>query len=78
MKEEEIYYYGSYDVTTNNIKRKYNLATTNKMDYIIIALNQAGYNVHLISPSYVIEKRYIYDQVRTKYINSLTTLTLLC
>jgi hypothetical protein len=47
----EIKYIGFYGVSNIENKRTFSLAAANKMDYICQALNKAGFNVHLVSPS---------------------------
>lgn len=49
---KEIKYIGFYDLTESKVKRVANLAAINKMDYIADAIQQAGYDVHIISPSW--------------------------
>lgn len=49
---KEIKYIGFYNLTESNVKRVANLAAINKMDYIADAIQQAGYDVHIISPSW--------------------------
>src|SRR5690606_14341456 len=50
--KKEVKYIGFYDVPDSQVKRVSNLAATNKMDYICDAIIEAGFNVHLISPSW--------------------------
>ena len=54
--QQEIKYIGFYDLPTSKYKRAATLSATNKMDYICDSINKAGFNVHLISPSWYIEK----------------------
>lgn len=60
---KEIKYIGFYDLPDSLIKRVSNLAATSKIDYICEAMVEAGYQVHLISPSWTVDylenKKYI-------------------
>lgn len=49
---KEIKYIGFYDLPDAKKSRVSTLAATNKMDYIADAVNQAGYDVHIVSPSW--------------------------
>ncbi len=49
---KEIKYIGFYDLPDIHQKRVSTIAAINKMDYICNAINQAGYSVHIISPSW--------------------------
>ncbi len=49
---KEIKYIGFYDFPDGNGSRVSTLAATNKMDYIADAINQAGYDVHIVSLSW--------------------------
>jgi hypothetical protein len=71
-----IYYFASYDIPQSKVKRRYTLAATTKIDYIISAINQLGYNVKLISASYILDKRYVFDKGGNKKLNDKTTLVL--
>jgi hypothetical protein len=53
--QQEIKYIGFYDLPTSKYKRAAALSATNKMDYICDSINKAGFNVHLISPSWFID-----------------------
>lgn len=48
-----IKYVGFYDLPDSNSNRVCNLAATNKMDYISSAIVKSGYNVEVISPSWM-------------------------
>lgn len=48
----EIKYIGFYDLPSSNGSRVSALSLVNKMDYIASAINQAGYDVHIVSPSW--------------------------
>jgi hypothetical protein len=52
------------------------VAATNKIDYILSAINQNGYEVELISSSYILEKRYVFDKGGRKKLTDKTTLVL--
>ncbi len=55
---KKIKYIGFYDVLSNEIEnRNHCLPATNKMDYIINALNKNGYDVQIISPSWTVNKQ---------------------
>lgn len=64
----EIKYIGFYDFPDSKIKRVSNLAATSKMDYICEAMAEAGYQVHLISPSWIIESSENRKYIRQKSI----------
>jgi len=49
---KEIKYIGFYDIAETKNNRVATIAATNKMDYICTAINRAGFDVHLISPSW--------------------------
>lgn len=51
----EVKYIGFYSLPGAKPERVSSLAATGKMDYICDAINQAGYSVHLISPSWIYE-----------------------
>lgn len=51
----EIKYIGFYNLPNSKIKRAAALSATNKMDYICDSINIAGYKVHLVSPSWLID-----------------------
>jgi hypothetical protein len=56
--EKDIKYIGFYDVPNSKTKRVSSLAATNKMDYICEAINKTGYKIHLISPSWIVDKGF--------------------
>ncbi len=65
MERKEIKYIGFYDLPDSQYKRVSNLAATNKMDYIADAIIEAGYKVHLVSPSWTedsVQKVYFIKQ----------------
>jgi len=74
--KKTIYYFASYDTLNSKVRRRYTLAATTKIDYIISVLNQIGYDVKLISASYILEKRYVFDRGVTKKLNDKTSLIL--
>lgn len=49
---KEVKYIGFYDIGYSGSKRVSSLAAINKMDYICDTIIQAGFNVHIISPSW--------------------------
>jgi len=49
---KEIKYIGFYDLPDAKESRVSTLAAINKMDYIADAINKAGYDVHIVSPSW--------------------------
>lgn len=51
----EIKYIGFYDLPELYGQRLCSLAAINKMDYVSGAINDAGYNVHVISPSWSLD-----------------------
>jgi hypothetical protein len=71
-----IYYFAPYDTPQSKIKRGYSLAATTKIDYIISTINQLGYNIILISTSYIIEKKYVFDKGGIKKLGDKATLFL--
>lgn len=55
--EKEVKYIGFYDIPDAKGSRVSTLAAVNKMDYIADAINQAGYKVHIVSPSWSSNKK---------------------
>jgi len=55
---KEVKYIGFYDLPESEYRRVSTLAATNKMDYICDAINRAGFNVHLVSPSWYDDDAY--------------------
>lgn len=55
MMRKEIKYIGFYDVHDSVYKRNCALPATNKMDYIAEAIGQAGFKVHVVSPSWFVD-----------------------
>lgn len=54
----KIKYIGFYDVLSNEIENRNScLPATDKMDYIIKALNKNGYGIEIISPSWTVNKK---------------------
>lgn len=51
-----IKYVGYYSIPGDEPQRLHNLAAVNKMNYICDAINRAGFDVHIISPSWITEK----------------------
>ena len=56
LNRKQIKYVGFYDLLESKSDRVYNLAATNKMNYIARALVEVGYNVEFISPSWMGDK----------------------
>lgn len=64
---KKIYYLGYYDTVDNKAeKRDVCLAATNKMTYIVSALEKAGYEVELVSASHTKDKKNSYKGKRVK------------
>lgn len=77
MKRKEIKYIGFYDVPDSKVKRVSNLAATNKMDYICDAIIEAGFDVHLVSPSWTSENgEYKWIPKQTKELKGHKKITL--
>jgi len=72
---KEIKYIGFYDLQDSKVKRNISLAATNKMDYICDSLNNLGYNVHIVSPSYSTEKNTKFNKKEEKVISKNKFLT---
>ena len=73
MNKNSVKYIGFYDLPHRKSKRVSNLAAINKMDYITNAINRAGYNVDIISPSWISEDSEIKFELQKKVkINSKT------
>ena len=53
MNRESIKYVGFYDLPNSKSNRVCNLAATNKMNYIASAIVRAGYDVEIVSPSWM-------------------------
>lgn len=71
----KIYYSGFYDIEGSN--RMYATPAVVKMNYIIDALNQAGYDVCILSPSFILKNNgYISEKGGYKNINEYTRLWL--
>ena len=54
--QQEIKYVGFYQNPLGSSKRNYALPATNKMDYIISAINEAGFKVVIVTPSWMTEE----------------------
>lgn len=72
--KSKIFYAGFYDLNKSN--RMFAIPAVAKMDYIISALNQSGYRVEIISPSFILESKYQFHKGGKKRINSKTSLWL--
>lgn len=53
MQSKIIRYVGFYDTPTKNSKRVSNLAAINKMNYVASAVKRLGYQVEIVSPSWI-------------------------
>ena len=69
-----IKYFGYYDTVESLHKRMFVTSATNKMDYIIQALNSIGIGVDIISCSYSLDKHFsiISSEKKEININSIT------
>lgn len=76
VKRDKIYYLGTYDTPLSDVKRRFTVSAVSKMDYIISALNQSGYDVELISTSYILEKKWLIKGGERKRLNDYTVLVL--
>jgi len=77
MKENGIKYIGFYDLPGNKGRgRSCSLAATNKMDYVCSAIVRAGYKVHIISPSWIINgNRRRFEKQHTARVNDNVSVT---
>lgn len=69
-----IKYIGFYDKLNSKNQRNCSLAAVNKMDYICSALNQIGYRVQLVSPSWFVENTAQKAAESNEKINENTTI----
>ncbi|MDR4508580.1 MAG: hypothetical protein MRJ65_10165 [Candidatus Brocadiaceae bacterium] len=74
--QKEIKYIGFYDLPDSFPKRAADLPATNKMDYICDALQRAGYDVHVVSPSCFIDPNAGWKQQTTVHLGPHKKLTL--
>ena len=76
--QQEIIYIGFDDLPNSICKRASTLSAVNKMNYICDSINEAGYSVHLVSPSWFIEasNSIKYKKVMKSKINNFKRLTL--
>lgn len=75
--KKEIKYIGFYDLPGFKTKRASNLAATNKMDYICDAIIEAGFDVHLVSPSWTTEDgKFKWIPQKTKELKAHKKITL--
>lgn len=70
-----IKYIGFYIKDKNNYRRNGSIAATNKMDYISNAINNAGYKVNIISPSWFSERREGYTKGYTNVESEVKSVT---
>lgn len=72
----KIYYFGPYNVVGSKYKRRSATSAIAKINYILYALNQAGYYVDLISSSYILENRWCFAKGGKTQINKMITINL--
>lgn len=70
---DTIKYIGFYSNHSDVGKRNGSIAATTKMDYIAQAINEAGYNVQVISPSWFVDK-HSYKKTEVKKINKMKSI----
>jgi hypothetical protein len=75
--KKEIKYIGFYDLSKTENKRVSNIAATNKMDYICDAINRAGFDVHIVSPSWFDDSanELKYESKKTIYLSCQKRIT---
>ena len=75
---KEIKYIGFYDLPNSKCKRVSALSAINKMDYICNSINNVGFQVHLISPSWMDDsiKNFKIQKTSTIQLNDNKKLTL--
>jgi hypothetical protein len=78
IKMREIKYIALYDLPNSKPERVYSLSATNKIDYICEALTKEGYQIHLISPSWITKpiSKSKFVAKTTKKISACVNLTL--
>jgi hypothetical protein len=72
----KVYYFATYNFPNDQYIRRGVVSATNKIDYILSALNQNGYDVELISSSYILDKKYVFDKGGKKKLNDKAILIL--
>lgn len=75
--QKEIKYIGFYQNPLGKSKRNHALPATNKMDYIAYALYEAGYNVHMVTPSSMVDgkEQPFFERTQTHNIFSWKKVT---
>lgn len=76
MNKPHVYYFGTYDRLDSKYKRRYAISATAKIDYVLSAINEAGFSVEVISASYLLENKWCFDKGGKRKINDNTTLNL--
>ncbi|MCE5225895.1 MAG: hypothetical protein LLG05_08530 [Porphyromonadaceae bacterium] len=66
----EIKYIGFYDLPEVYGQRLSSLAAINKMDYVAEAINVAGFNVHIISPSWSLDNVQKKDEFKGRTVQA--------
>jgi len=72
----KIYYFGTYNIINGKHKRRCSTSAIVKMNYMLYALNQAGFDVELISSSYIVEKKWCFDKGAKIKLNDHNSLNL--
>lgn len=62
MNSKKIYYIGFYKNNSNKLTRNYSLAAVAKMDYLSKVLTMNGYQVEIISASWVIDSMHCFEK----------------
>ena len=76
MRRKKIKYIGFYDIPDSKSNRVCNLAATNKMNYIASALYRTGYDVEIVSPSWMSEKSVVkFENQKTVIVNDDVSVT---
>ena len=77
MRINNVKYIGFYDNPQyHSESRNCRLAATNKIDYITSAITRAGYNVEIVSPSWMLSNTKVrYEKQRTVKVNGNISVT---
>ncbi|MHA6533611.1 glycosyltransferase family protein [Paenibacillus sp. BAC0078] len=71
MSNNKLKYIGFYDIPNGKSRRLSNLAAVDKMNYIASALVKAGYEIEIVSPSWLgDETEKIFEKQKTEKIDS--------
>jgi glycosyltransferase involved in cell wall biosynthesis len=70
-----IKYIGYYDLPNSNVGRNYSVAASMKLEYIISAINMAGYDIHMISASSCCGPDFKFYKFETKKLSDKFKLT---